>query len=66
MALGIPQKVLDKIFKPFFTIKQQNREQDCIYRWAMILLNHMAAEIKVEMKESERAAFVIQLPNCLN
>ena len=31
MAIGIPQKVLDKIFQPFFTTNQQDREQDWVY-----------------------------------
>jgi signal transduction histidine kinase len=34
---GIPQKVLDKIFQPFFTTKPTGKQKDWVYHWRMIL-----------------------------
>ena len=55
--MGIPQKVLDKIFQPFFTTKPTGQGTGLGYD---ILKAHGGA-LKVETKENEGSQFIIQL-----
>jgi len=59
---GIPQKVLDKIFQPFFTTKPtgQGTGLGLSLSYDIITKEHKGT-IKVESKEGEGAEFVIQL-----
>ncbi len=61
---GIPQKVLDKIFQPFFTTKPtgQGTGLGLSLAYDIVTKGHRG-EMKVETKESEGSEFVIQLPN---
>ena len=63
---GIPQRVLDKIFQPFFTTKPTRHGTGLDLSLAYdIVKAHggpIAIGIKVETKEGEGAEFVIQLP----
>jgi signal transduction histidine kinase len=61
---GIPQKVLDKIFQPFFTTKPtgQGTGLGLSLAYDIITKGH-AGELKVETKEGEGSEFIIQLPN---
>jgi signal transduction histidine kinase len=60
---GITQKVLDKIYQPFFTTKPvgQGTGLGLSLSYDIITKGH-GGEMKVETKEGEFAAFVIQLP----
>ena len=60
---GIPQKVLDKIFQPFFTTKPtgQGTGLGLSLSYDIITKGHMG-DIKVETKEGEGSEFIISLP----
>jgi len=60
---GIPQKVLDKIFQPFFTTKPtgQGTGLGLSLAYDIVTKGH-GGEIKVETKENEGTEFIIQLP----
>ena len=62
-GIGIPQKVLDKIYQPFFTTKPagQGTGLGLSLSYDIIIKGH-GGEIKVETKEGEGAEFFIQLP----
>ncbi|HVT85066.1 MAG TPA: ATP-binding protein, partial [Chitinophagaceae bacterium] len=62
-ANGIPQKVLDKIFQPFFTTKPtgQGTGLGLSLSYDIITKGH-GGEIKVNTKEGEGTEFIIQLP----
>ena len=59
---GIPQKVVDKIFQPFFTTKPTGQGTGLGLSLAYDIVKAHGGEIKVQSKESEGAEFVIQLP----
>jgi len=60
---GIPQKVLDKIFQPFFTTKPtgQGTGLGLSLAYDIVTKGH-GGELKVETKEGEGSEFIIQLP----
>ena len=60
---GIPPKVLDKIFQPFFTTKPtgQGTGLGLSLSYDIITKGH-GGELKVETKEGEGSEFIIQLP----
>jgi len=60
---GIPKKVLDKIFQPFFTTKPtgQGTGLGLSLAYDIVTKGH-GGELKVETKEGEGSEFVIQLP----
>ena len=60
---GIPQKVLDKIFQPFFTTKPTGQGTGLGLSLSYDIIKAHGGEIKVESKEGEGSVFVIQLPN---
>ena len=59
---GIPQKVLDKIFQPFFTTKPTGEGTGLGLSLSYDIIKAHGGEIKVETKESEGSKFIIQLP----
>ncbi len=59
---GIPQKVLEKIFQPFFTTKPTGQGTGLGLSLAYDIIKAHGGEIKVETKEGEGAEFIIQLP----
>ncbi len=61
---GIPQKVLDKIFQPFFTTKPtgQGTGLGLSLSYDIVTKGH-GGELKVETKEGEGSAFIIAIPN---
>ncbi len=59
---GIPQKVLDKIFQPFFTTKPTGQGTGLGLSLSYDIIKAHGGEIKVETKEGEGSKFVIQLP----
>ncbi|HET9433334.1 MAG TPA: ATP-binding protein, partial [Chitinophagaceae bacterium] len=60
---GIPQKVLDKIFQPFFTTKPagQGTGLGLSLSYDIITKGH-GGELRVETKEGEGSVFIISLP----
>ena len=59
---GIPQKVLDKIYQPFFTTKPTGEGTGLGLSLSYDIVKAHGGEIKVETKEGEGVEFVIQLP----
>jgi two-component system NtrC family sensor kinase len=59
---GIPQKVLDKIFQPFFTTKPTGQGTGLGLSLAYDIIKAHGGELKVETKEGDFAEFIIQLP----
>ena len=59
---GIPQKVLDKIFQPFFTTKPTGLGTGLGLSLSYDIVKAHGGEIKVETKEGEGTVFIIQLP----
>ena len=59
---GIPQKVLDKIFQPFFTTKPTGQGTGLGLSLAYDIVKAHGGEIKIETKECEGSEFIIQLP----
>jgi two-component system NtrC family sensor kinase len=61
-GVGIPQKVLDKIFQPFFTTKPTGQGTGLGLSLSYDIIKAHGGEIKVESKEGEGAEFMIELP----
>ena len=59
---GIPQKVLDKIFQPFFTTKPTGQGTGLGLSMSYDIVKAHGGEIKVETKANEGTEFIIQLP----
>ena len=59
---GIPQKILDKIFQPFFTTKPTGQGTGLGLSLAYDIVKAQGGELKVETKEGEGSEFTIQLP----
>ncbi len=59
---GIPQKILDKIFQPFFTTKPTGQGTGLGLSLSYDIVKAHGGELKVDTKEGEGSEFVIQLP----
>ena len=59
---GIPQKVLDKIFQPFFTTKPTGEGTGLGLSLSYDIIKAHGGELKVETKEGEGSSFIIQIP----
>jgi len=59
---GISQKVLDKIFQPFFTTKPAGQGKGLGLSLSYDIIKAHGGEIKVDTKEGEGSKFTIQLP----
>ena len=59
---GIPQKIVDKIFQPFFTTKPTGQGTGLGLSLSYDIIKTHGGEIKVESKEGEGTEFTIQLP----
>jgi signal transduction histidine kinase len=59
---GIPQKVLDKIFQPFFTTKPTGQGTGLGLSLSYDIVKAHGGEIKVEQVEGVGTEFIIQLP----
>ena len=59
---GVPQKVLDKIFQPFFTTKPTGHGTGLGLSLSYDIIKAHGGGLKVETKEGEGAEFVIYLP----
>jgi len=61
-GLGIPQRIIDKIYQPFFTTKPTGQGTGLGLSISYDIIKAHGGELKVETKEGEFAEFVIQLP----
>ena len=59
---GIPQKILDKIFQPFFTTKPTGQGTGLGLSLSYDIIKAHGGEIKVDTMENEGAEFCITLP----
>lgn len=59
---GIPQKVLDKIFQPFFTTKPTGQGTGLGLSLSYDIVKAHGGELKVETNEGKGTEFIIQLP----
>jgi len=60
---GIPQKVVDKIFQPFFTTKPTGQGTGLGLSLSYDIVKAHGGEIRVETKEGEGSEFIITLSN---
>ena len=61
-GVGIPQKVLDKIFQPFFTTKPTGQGTGLGLSLAYDIVKAHGGELKFVTKEGEGSEFIIELP----
>ena len=61
-GIGIPQKIIDKIFQPFFTTKPTGQGTGLGLSLSYDIIKVHGGEINVNTKEGEFTEFVIQLP----
>jgi signal transduction histidine kinase len=59
---GIPEKVLDKIFQPFFTTKPTGQGTGLGLSLSYDIVKAHGGELKVQTTEGESTEFIIQLP----
>ena len=59
---GIPQKIVDKIFQPFFTTKPTGQGTGLGLSLSYDIVKAHHGELTVETKEGEGSEFIIQLP----
>jgi len=59
---GIPQKVLDKIFQPFFTTKPTGQGTGLGLSLSYDIVKAHGGELKMETKEGLRTEFIVNLP----
>ena len=59
---GIPQKIMDKIFQPFFTTKPTGEGTGLGLSLCYDIIKTHGGNLRVENNEDEGACFVIQLP----
>jgi two-component system, NtrC family, sensor kinase len=59
---GIPQKILDKIFQPFFTTKPTGQGTGLGLSLSYDIVKAHGGELKVETKEGAGSEFIIVLP----
>jgi signal transduction histidine kinase len=61
-GIGIPQKVVEKIFQPFFTTKPTGQGTGLGLSLSYDIIKAHGGEMKANSKEGEGAEFIIQLP----
>ncbi|MEP6617640.1 MAG: ATP-binding protein, partial [Ginsengibacter sp.] len=59
---GIPQKVLEKIFQPFFTTKPTGQGTGLGLSLSYDIVKAQGGEIKVETRENDGTEFIVILP----
>jgi two-component system NtrC family sensor kinase len=62
-AKGIPPKVLEKIFQPFFTTKPSGQGTGLGLSLSYDIVKAHGGETKVETREGEFTRFIIQIPS---
>jgi len=63
---GIPQKVLDKIFQPFFTTKPTGQGTGLGLSLSYDIVRAHGGELLVDTQDGEGTSFCIKLPNTVN
>jgi signal transduction histidine kinase len=61
-GMGIPQKVLDKIFQPFFTTKPTGKGTGLGLSLSYDIVKAHGGELRVETSEGVGSVFIIELP----
>ena len=61
-GVGIPSRLLDKIFQPFFTTKPTGQGTGLGLSLSYDILKAHGGELKVKTKEGEGSEFIVQLP----
>jgi signal transduction histidine kinase/ligand-binding sensor domain-containing protein len=61
-GMGVPQKILDKIFQPFFTTKPTGSGTGLGLSMSYDIIKAHAGELKVESVEGQGAEFIIRVP----
>jgi|GEM_PF-754237 len=61
-GIGIPQRVQDKIFQPFFTTKPTGQGTGLGLSLSYDIVKAHGGELSVESKEGEGSSFIISLP----
>jgi len=61
-ANGIPEKILDKIFQPFFTTKPSGKGTGLGLSLSYDIVKTHGGELKVDTKKDEGTEFTIILP----
>ena len=62
-GMGVPQKIMDKIFQPFFTTKPGGQGTGLGLSISYdIITKGQGGQMMIETKEGEFAEFIIQLP----
>lgn len=61
-GIGIPEKVVEKIFQPFFTTKPAGQGTGLGLSLSYDMVKAVGGEIKVETKEKEGSTFIVELP----
>ena len=59
---GIPEKIVDKIFQPFFTTKPTGQGTGLGLSLSYDLVKAHGGELKVETKQGEGTVFIVQFP----
>jgi signal transduction histidine kinase len=59
---GIPEKILDKIFQPFFTTKPTGQGTGLGLSLSYDIIQAHGGDLKVETREGQGTEFIIQLP----
>ncbi len=59
---GIPQRILDKIFQPFFTTKPTGQGTGLGLSLSYDIVKAHGGDLRVETKEGEGSTFTVQLP----
>jgi signal transduction histidine kinase len=58
---GIPQKILDKVYQPFFTTKPTGQGTGLGLSLSYDIIQAHGGELKVDTKEGEGAEFIVVL-----
>ena len=61
-GIGISQKILDKIFQPFFTTKPTGQGTGLGLSLSYDIVKAHGGEVQLKSKEGEGSEFIIQLP----
>jgi signal transduction histidine kinase len=59
---GIPQKILDKVFQPFFTTKPTGQGTGLGLSLSYDIVKAHGGEIAIKTKEGEESEFIVRLP----
>jgi signal transduction histidine kinase len=65
-GIGIPQRIIDKIFKPFFTTKPTGEGTGLGLSLSYDVMKAHGGDIRVESTEGEGAEFTIEIPAKMN